>query len=372
MRTISLVLLGIVMSAGTELRAEKGMATVWFGTNGKAIYRATLNLDSGELTDAEMATEIKGPGFVAVDHAGQRLYSLGNMAGTNDNVASFKIGDDHQTLTPLNSADTGGGKPTHVSISNDQKTLLLAHYGGGSVASMPLDSDGRILPVATQIQHSGSSVNKQRQEKAHPHWIGVTPDDKFVLVPDLGKDEVVIYRLDAAQHTLHPHGAAKVPPGSGPRHLKFHPNAQWMYVLNELSLTVTGFRYNADSGSLNRFQTVVALPESEAKVPTSGSEIRMHSSGKFLYAGLRGHDVIAVFQIDQLTGMLSLVEREPVRGSWPRNFGIDPTGKWLLAAGAKSNTVAVFQIDQNSGRLKFTGRVIHVPGSICVEFLQHD
>jgi 6-phosphogluconolactonase len=190
-------------------------------------------------------------------------------------------------------------------------------------------------------------------------------------VPDLGTDEVVIYRLDAAEHSLHRHRAGKVLPGSGPRHLKFHPNGRWVYVLNELGLTVTGFEYNSDVGSLERFQTVVALPEVEVKIPSSGSEIRMHPNGKFVYAGLRGHDVIAVFQINQQTGVLSLIDREPIRGSCPRNFGIDPTGKWLLAAGAESSTVSVFEIDPNTGRLKFARQVIHVPQSICVEFLLH-
>ena len=238
------------------------------------------------------------------------------------------------------------------------------------MASLPIDSSGRIQAPTSQIQHSGASVNKLRQDRPHPHWIGPTPHNKFVVVPDLGTDEVVVYRFDANQHTLVRHGAGLVPPGSGPRHMKFHPNEKWAYVLNELGLTVTAFRYDVERGSLERFQTVVALPESELKnVETLGSEIRIHPSGKFVYAAIRGHDVVAVFQINEADGTLTLIEREPVRGSWPRNFGIDPTGTWLLAAGAESDTVAVFQIDQESGRLTFNRQVINVPEPICVEFL---
>lgn len=358
------------MSSTSDNDNGAEIATVWFGTRGdsKGIYRASLDLGSGELSKAVLAAEISNPGFVCVNTKGDRLYSLGNVAGTDDNVAAFKVDKETKSLELLSSANTGCGKPTHVSLSKDEKTLLLAHYSGGAVAALPIDEDGRILPPTSQIHHSGASVNKQRQDKPHPHWIGPTPRNKFVVVPDLGTDEVVVYRLDAQTHTLNRHGAGKVPPGSGPRHLKFHPNGKWAYVLNEMGLTVTAFKYDSEQGTLDRFQTVVALPESELKdILTTGSEIRMHPSGNFVYAAIRGHDVIAVFQVDTETGMLSLVEREPVRGSWPRNFGIDPTGKWLLAAGAESSTVAVFRVDSDSGKLTFTRQIINVPQPICVE-----
>ena len=362
------------MGATTEGRAAGDIATVWFGTRGSSdgIYRAEIDLETGQLTTAELAAEIKNPGFLCINSSGSRLYSLGNVADTDDNVAAFAIDADKKSLRFIGSANTGCGKPTHISLSKDEKTLLLAHYGGGAVAALPVADDGTILPPTSQIHHSGASVNKHRQDKPHPHWIGPTPRNKFVLVPDLGTDEVVVYRLDATNHTLSRHGAGKVPPGSGPRHLKFHPNGKWAYVLNELGLTVTAFEYDADQGSLDRFQTVVALPESEVKaILTLGSEIRMHPSGKFVFAAIRGHDVIAVFKVDATTGKLTLVEREPVRGSWPRNFGISPRGKWLLAAGAESSTVAVFSIDQTTGRLTFNRQVINVPEPICVEFLAH-
>lgn len=374
LRKFLLMMLGIAMcAAGQSVSAEK-LATVWFGTQGssKGIYRATLDMESGTLSEAELAAEIVNPGFLCINNAGDRLYSLGNVADNDDNVTAFEIGPDHKTLKLLGSANSGCGKATHISLSLDEKTLLLAHYGGGAVAALPIADDGRILPPTSQIHHSGASVNKSRQDKPHPHWIGPTPKNRFVVVPDLGTDEVVVYRLDEKKHTLKRHGAGEVPPGSGPRHMKFHPNGKWAYVLNELGLTVTAFEYDSEQGSLDRFQTVVALPESELKdITTLGSEIRMHPSGNFVYAAIRGHDVIAVFQVDPNSGKLTLIEREPVRGSWPRNFGLDPTGHWLLAAGAESSTVAVFRVDQSTGRLTFTRRVINVPEPICVEFLAH-
>ena len=372
MRPFHLLLLGIAMSSTPAAGADR--ATVWFGTRGDArgIYRAAFDLQTGKLDAPELAAEIRNAGFLTLDSAGQHLYSIGQVSESSDNVAAYRIGQDRLTLRLLGTADSGGGRATHISLSRDQRTLLLAHYGGGTVAAMPIDQDGSVLAATANIAHEGSSVNPQRQDKPHPHWIGATPDNRYVLVPDLGTDEVVIYRLDADAHGLTRHGAAKVPPGSGPRHLAFHPNDRWAYVVNEMGLTVTAFRYDPEQGALDRFQTVVALPESEVKeVLTSSSEIRMHPSGRFLYAAIRGHDVIAVFSIHQQDGTLSLVEREPIRGSWPRNFGVDPTGNWLLTAGAESSTVAVFRIDQNTGRLVFTRQVVHVPSPICVVFLKH-
>ncbi len=359
-----LILIGMLMSG--DVKGDSSV-TVWFGTRGSAIYRSTLDVATGKLTTASPATNIASPGFLCTNAAGTLLYTLGT-AEDNSNVAVYQIGND-DTLSLLGTSDSGCGKGTHLSLSRDERTLLVAHYGGGKVATFPLDENGKILPPKSQIAHEGSSINKERQSEPHPHWIGVSPDGRFALVPDLGLDQVVIYELDSNSHELTHHGAGKVPPGQGPRHLKFHPNGKWAYVINELGLTVTGFEFDAQNGTLEAFQTVGALPLKEAKdILTSGSEIRIHQTGKFVYAGIRGHDVIAVFRVDETTGQLTLVEREPVRGSWPRNFGIDPSGKWLLAAGAESDTVAVFRIDQETGQLTFTRNIIQVPKCICITF----
>ena len=179
----------------------------------------------------------------------------------------------------------------------------------------------------------------------------------------------MIYQRDASRQLLNAVGAGVLPPGSGPRHLAFHPNGRWCYTSNELLLTVTGFRWDLATAKLEAIETVDALPLAQRKEDfTSMSEIRMHPSGRFLYAGLRGHDTIAVMAIDPSDGRLKLIENEPIRGSWPRNFAIDHTGRWLLAAGAESNTVSVFAIDPDSGRLTFTRNTINVPGPICVLF----
>ena len=178
----------------------------------------------------------------------------------------------------------------------------------------------------------------------------------------------MIYRMDLEAGRIERHGEGVCPPGSGPRHMKFDRNGKFAYVLGEIQLSVTAFRYDATAGTLTPFQTISTLPEELREVPSSGSEIRIHPSGRFLYAANRGHDTIAAFRIDQKSGRLTFIEREAVRGAWPRNFNIDPTGKWLLAAGGKSNTISVFRIDSENGGLVFTGRVVNCPTPICVEF----
>lgn len=346
-------------------------ATVWFGTRGDSgIHRATLNLETGKLSEPECAFKMLNCGFLALHPNEHRLYSLGraSTAATSDtNLAAFDIREDN-SLSLINAVNSNGGNPTHLSVTHDGSTLLVAHYSGGGVASLPIDASGAIQAPTTNVQHAGSSVDRRRQDKPHPHWIGATPDNKFAFVPDLGTDNVVIYKLNTSDHTLTPHGSAEVPDGAGPRHLTFHPTQPWVYVINELDLTVTAFSYDASAGMLTEIETVVALPASEVKdVLTSGSEIRMHPNGRYLYAGIRGHDVIAVFEIGS-DGKPTLIEREPIRGSWPRNFALDPTGRWLLAAGAESDTVSVFKVDADSGKLTFTRQIVRVPQCICVTF----
>ena len=371
----ALLVSSMMLFAGfTVAMAHAEQATVFFGTGGgqsRGIYRATMNLVTGDLSQAELAAEISRPGFLALHPQATHLYAVCQIPTFKGAVAAFEIGADKESLRPLNHQDTGDAGPTHLSLSHDSRTLFVAHYSGGSVAAFPIDDSGKIMPRAASAKHTGSSVDPQRQDRAHPHWIGASRDDRFVLVPDLGTDQVVIYRFDRAKRTLDKHGAGKVPLGSGPRHLKFHPNRRWVYVVNELALTVTAFAFDEAAGSLTELQTVAALPQSEREnLLTTASEIRIHPGGRFLYAGIRGHDTIAVFQIDQDSGALAFVEREPIRGSWPRNFAIDPTGRWLLAAGADTSTVSVFRIDQQGGDLVYTRKSIEVPSPICVVFLQ--
>ena len=216
--------------------------------------------------------------------------------------------------------------------------LMVANYGGGSVSVLPIGEDGKLGAVSHLAQHSGSSVNPRRQEAPHAHGVHLDPAGKLLAVPDLGLDKVMLYRLDAEAGTLKPCDppAAEVAPGSGPRHLAFHPNGQHAYVINEMSNTVTAFDHDAESGKLTPTQVISTLPESFQGV-TYTAEIFVHPSGKFLYGSNRGHDSLAIFAIDEASGRLTSIGQTSTGGKSPRSFAIDPTGRFLLAANQGSD-----------------------------------
>ena len=351
---------------------------VWIGTTtprdglSKGIYTLKFNTDTGKLTSSELAAEISSPGFLALHPNGKVLYATGRMNGEASLVA-YRIWKqrDRSRLTMLNAQPVGDGGAAHLATDRSGKVLMSAQYGGGSIAIFPLKKDGSIGPRSQLIKHEGASgVVPGRQDKPHAHWVGTSPDNRFVFVPDLGLDKVVIYQLDAEQASLKSHGFGQVPAGGGPRHMKFHTGGSFVYVLNELELSVTAFAYDVALGSMTPFQTIPTVPvqEKAKEIFVSASEIRVHPTGRFLYSANRGHDTITAFAIDAKNGELRLIEREPIRGSWPRNFNIDPTGKWLLAAGRDSNTLAVFAINTDNGELTYTRTMVMVPTPICVLF----
>lgn len=341
---------------------------LWIGTGGigsDGIYRTTLDLESGALSEPVLAAKINKPGFVTLNAERTRLYSLSGEDGGG--VAAFSVGSD-LSLTFLNTRSTGDGSASHLSLDHTGRLLFTAQYGNGSISGYPVAEDGRIDGPTQVIKHSGSGPDKERQEGPHPHFVGASPDNRFLLVPDLGADRVILYRIDHENVSLSPHGDVVLPPGSGPRHLKFSHDGTKIYLINELSMTVTVFDYDIAAGTMRSLQTIPSLPKAMWKVPNKASEIRIHPSGKFVYAANRGHDSIAVFGVEEASGLLRFVEHEAIRGAYPRNFNIDPSGRWLVAAGRSSNTLSVFRIDPDSGRLYFTTEVRNVPDPICVEW----
>jgi 6-phosphogluconolactonase len=348
-------------------------SAVWIGmgnpTRGETpgVYRATLDAKTGALSKPELAAEIGSPEFLAIHPNGKVLYSVCQLEGRKPGVAAFEISDDRRSLKLLNTQPLGDGGACHLVTDRSGKCLFTAQYGTGTVAAFPLASDGRIQPRSELVQHTGSGPNRARQERPHAHYVGTDPANRYLFVPDLGTDQVVIYEMDLESGKLKPHGHGTCPPGSGPRHLVFHPNGRFVYVVNELTITVTVFAYDAKAGTLTPIETVESLPDNLRELANSAAEIYIHPSGNFLYASTRGHDSITAFRVDPTSGKLTFIEREPVRGSHPRNFNLDPSGKWLLAAGRDSNTIAVFQIDPQTGSLIFTNKIVNSPAPICIE-----
>ena len=357
----------------TSNLANAEQDAVWIGMSEPAhgeregIYRATLDMETGALSQPVLAAAIGMPEFLALNRAGNRLYADCRLANGDGGVAAFEILEGGRGLRFLNSQSTGGGEACHVALDRSGRCLFSAQYGGGSVSAFPLAPDGRIQSHTALVHQSGTGPNRERQEGPHPHWVGTDPANRFLFVPDLGSDQVMVYEIDRSACTLKAHGAGHCSPGSGPRHFVFHPNGRFAYVINELTITVTAFSYDSAAGTLDEIQTIDSLPEKVHKVFSSGSEICIHPSGHFLYAANRGDDSITVFGVNPETGRLTYVEREPIRGSHPRCFNLDPSGKWLLAAGRDSNTISVFRIDAQTGRLVYNEQIVNSPAPICIE-----
>jgi 6-phosphogluconolactonase len=212
-------------------------------------------------------------------------------------------------------------------------------------------------------------VNPHRQEGPHAHSVTLDAAGRFVFAADLGMDKIMVYRLSEPDGVLEPNEPpfAALTPGSGPRHFAFHPNGRFAYVINELSNTVAVFEYDADAGKLTHVETVNTLPE-DFKGDNTTAEVRVHPSGRFVYGSNRGHDSIAVFQVNGETGGLTPAGHTSTGGKTPRNFGIDPSGRYLLAANQDTGNVVAFAIDRETGALTATGQEISVARPVCVTF----
>ena len=348
---------------------------VYFGTGSggapsEGIYRAGFNTETGKLSTAELAAEMTRPGFLARHPSLSVLYAVGNVEG-KPAVVAFDVQSDG-SLTKINHTEIQDGGAAHLAVHPRGGFLMTAQYGGNSVTAFSLAHGGALGREIAHFEHpAGSGVVSNRQAKAHPHWVGFSPDGRFAFVPDLGMDQIVIYRTDAESNTITTHGYAESVPGGGPRHMRFSMKGDFIYLLNELTLSVSTFAYNASEGTAERLDTVPSLSE-EVKAGeafNSASEILVHPTGRYVYSANRGHDSVTVYKADPSDGSLEVIQVIHVRGSFPRNINLDPTGNWLLAAGQHSNTVAVFKIDSSTGRLQFqTRNVINVPSPICILF----
>jgi len=373
--------LGVIR--GGSLAAEPAAAPkklrVYFGTStgdkSKGIYRAELDLATGQLTPATLAAEIASPSFLAIHPNQKYLYAVTQIADAQGNriggVGALAIDPASGDLKLLNQQASGGGGPCHVVVDQAGKNVLVANYGGGSVAAIPIADDGQLRPASSVIQHKGSSVDKQRQQGPHAHSINLDPANRFAFAADLGLDKVLVYKFDSAQGTLTANdpAGADVAPGSGPRHFAFHPTAKFAYVINEITSTVTAFTYDAALGQLQEIQTITTLPAGFDGKNNSTAEVQVHPSGKFLYGSNRGHNSIAIFQIDPATGKLTASGHQGKDIKTPRNFAVDPTGQYVLVASQDAHHVEVFKVDATSGALTPTGSKIEVPRPICVKMI---
>lgn len=366
-KLLATALLGLAAAA-----ASADTRQVYFGTGGpgaEGIYRASFNTQTGRLTAAELAHKINGPGFLALHPDGTKLYAVASQEKTGG-VAAYRIAADG-ALDFFHFEPTGDGGAAHLAVHPSGKFLLTAQYGGGSVSLLPLDGEGKPGSATVTKHEGGSGVFEGRQNSPHPHWCGYSPDGKYAFVPDLGLDGIVIYAINPDKTTITKHGFAESVPGGGPRHMRFSNDGRFIYLLNELSLSVSVFSWDAATGKAALLSTTPTLSEEvkAAESFNSAAEILVHPVGPYVYASNRGHDSVTAYKIPDDTGSLEVIQVQPIRGAFPRNINLDPSGKWLLAAGADSNTVAVHSVDPGTGLLTYQrGSVINVPAPICILF----
>jgi 6-phosphogluconolactonase len=362
-------------SAQAQFRLYVGTYTNGAERNAsQGIYVLELDSRSGGLTAPRLAAKATNPSFLAIHPSRRFLYAVnevGEVEGRKGGgVSAFAIDPAQGTLTEINHQSSVGTGPCYLVVDHSGKNVLVANYGSGSVACLPISADGRLEAETSFIQHHGSGANPKRQESPHAHSINLDAGNHFAIAADLGLDQVLIYRFEADAGKLTPNEPAfvKVAPGSGPRHFAFHPSGRFGYVINEMANTVVAFAYDPAQGSLTEIQTISTLP-ADFKGRSYTAEVQVHPSGKFLYGSNRGHNSIAIFAIDPETGKLTAAAFEPTRGKNPRNFAIDPTGAFLLAENQDSNTIVVFRIDPQTGSLRPTGQTVSLGKPVCIKMI---
>lgn len=344
---------------------------VYVGTYGKGVYAYRYTSGEGKLDPLGLTGEVLNPSFLATDPESKYLYAVSEVEGNKDGgVAAFSIDRATGKLKALNHVSSAGVAPCHLSVDQTGKMVVVANYGTGGVSAFPIEADGQLGSMSALMTAQGSSVNPQRQKGPHAHEAVISVNNQFVYVPDLGLDQIRIYRMDPAQAQLKPADPAfiKEEPGSGPRHIAFHPNGKYAYVINELKSAVYVFNYDSASGGLQQVQTVSTLPAGFTG-ENAPAEVRVDRAGKFLYASNRGPGTIAVFSIDPAAGTLKQVQVAATGGTFPRGFEIDPTGRYLFAGDQKADQFVVFQVDSASGLLTLTGKVFNVPSPVSFAFV---
>jgi 6-phosphogluconolactonase len=347
----------LTLSVAAQAADFTAFIGTYTGLESKGIYSFHFDSASGKLTGSSLAIESSNPSFLAI-HPNQRYLYAANE-NQNGSISAFSI--DSGRLRFTNIVPSRGAGPCHIALDRTGRWLFAANYGSGSVAVFPIREDGGLGDASAFVQHTGSSIDRQRQQGPHAHMVVPSPDNRFLLVADLGLDEVLVYGFDAARGTLTQASAAKLAPGSGPRHLAFSPNGRFVFVLNELTATINRFRWNAKHGGLDPPGSTSSLAG-----PKSGAEIAVHPNGKFLYASNRGDSSIAVFRIGGRK--LTMIGQIPTGGKTPRSFSIDPSGRFLLAANQDSGNIVTFRIDPRTGLLNPAGEPAPVPTPVSIVF----
>jgi 6-phosphogluconolactonase len=344
---------------------------VYVGTYGQGVQAFRFSSENGTLEPLGLVGTVAKPSWVGTDPTFEHLYAVSELEGKGEGgVASFTINRKTGQLNPLNHLPSGGEAPCHLSVDATDKMLIVANYTSGGVSAFPIEANGSLGKMSSLMTAHGSSVNKARQEGPHAHEAVITSDNQRVYVPDLGLDQIHIYKLEPASARLVPNDppSVKGEPGLGPRHLVFDKSSRYAYIINELKPVVSVYAHDSATGKLTFVQSVATI-SGDFNKENSGAEIRMGHSGKFLYASNRGHDTIQVFAIDSSNGTLRKVQEVSTEGEVPRGFNLDPTGRFLLVGNQQTNNLVVFKVDSESGKLTPTGQKFEVPTPVDILFV---
>jgi len=370
--SILLPLATAVLSA-TSARARAADYFVFFGSHrsgpGVGFSISHFDSDTGKLSAPKFALQTPGPAYFVIHPDGRHIYSV-NSLKPDGTLSAYAFDPIAAKLTLINTVPNRGGDPSFFYFDADARHVLIANYQSGSFAVFALQADGSIGNRTAFVQDTGHSIDPVRQTHAYAHSIRLDPTHRFALGCDLGLDKVFIFHYDNIEGTLTPNDPpfATVPGGLGPRHLTFHPNGHWAYLVTEMGGMVIQFDWNPQNGTLTQLQSISAVP-ADFKGTNGSAEIGVHPNGKFLYVTDRGPNCVAVFAIDPQTGNLTLIEHVPTQGKTPRNFAFDPTGNWLLVTNHDSDNAVVFRIDPDTGRLTQTGDPVSVTYPFCPRFL---
>ena len=367
MRKIIAIIFLLVMQTMINAQTINVYIGTYTGPNGsEGIYRAKLELQTGKLSEPELVAPMSQPSFIVISSSGKYLYATAELKKETGQIKSFAIAPATGKLRPLNAVSSEGATPCHLSLR--RHVLVAANYTGGSVIAVPVRNDGQLSEEVFVVKHQTQSTNPTGQTIPHPHSANFGPDGG-IFVADLGLDLVRVYEWNYTSRQLVPSADIKTRHGAGPRHMSFHPNGHFAYLINEKDETITVYSYDSHTaGYLKELQTVSTLP-ADFKGKSWCAEVKVHPNGKFLYGSNREHDSIVRFRIDPRTGLLSdpVFQQQGIR--WPRHFNLTPDGRYCLVANQKGDNVVVFRVNPENGTLEPTEHHIAISQPTCIQFL---
>lgn len=351
--------------------AQSNTDIIYVGTyslrGSEGIYVFRFDRKTGTMQPLQAVQNDKSPSFLALHPSGRFLYSVNEGAEKHGGVSAYAVDQATGKLTYLNSQPSLGGGPCHISLHPTGQLAFVSNYGGGNLTVLPIESDGKLAPPSDTAQHTGSGPNTKRQDKAHAHSATPAPGGRAVYVADLGTDKLHTYEIDAKSRKVNPGQPAYVSltPGAGPRHVAIHPNGKFLYVVEELTSSVSVFSRDAKTGALTTVQKGVKTLPADFTGQNTSADIHIDPSGKFLYQSNRGHNALAIFSIGA-DGKLTKVGDQPTMGKTPRNFMIHPSGEFVLVAHQDSDNITIFRRNQQTGLLTYTGQSVSVPAPVCL------